>query len=975
MVLSLSHRRTKMAFLKFSKWGYNWPEILSNENLMTAYIGSEWRKWDLHVHTHISESKQLGTIDLFASKLLEAVKVHDISVIATADYFSLDGYEELIAKGYYNPKDKTLTHGENTVPLFIIPGVELRLDVLNGHDKSVNIHVFFDPSIYDLDKIWRNFLGKLKITGTNNKNPNDNKFLSRDKKDLAEIYDSYAKSLSIKDGCETEDDKSKELLNNITICWDSLKDAITSFKYPDIKRENDSPCFLALVAKGHGSIASLDWKTISDRETRSSGIKKDLITNSDFIFSNADDDIEFYLGNKDDVGDVMRDCYGGIKPCVWGCDASKLENLLHPSDGNTKMYTWIKGDLTFEALRQVKFEPDIRVYIGEHKPSEPVNRIIRFQIDMPSTVSTRTGKSFCLTGKHVFNFSPYLTCIIGGRGAGKSTLLNLLYEALANNPPHDDKRKDLIPALEQINAYTKVESTNSDIDFLGQNEIEKFAEDKDRFKRAILNRALKGKTRQEIEEQGNSLEESLEALESNIDFFIEKNNLRRELKELEKEELELSQIIKSYSDVAYTDMQKKLSEFTKELESRKRSKESLLSLDEQIHSLVNDYSESVIPQSEEIDELDALFGESNNDLAVKLNEYDEEKNRIISLLEGISIKEDFIDSSEEKNEEFLKKISELEESIKLFLIERGISEENQQDLAHASRKMANIKSQSSTIHQRIATLDVELKKFDTKKFSEVADKFLTIMEEALKILEENLSTSDSVKKIGLSLQYNFEQAKHDFIEFFLEKFKEDFFDRDERERIKNVLFEGENNFWDIEKQEEQIALLHGSGQTKDTIAEILESPENWEIFRLGKLYYKNNWNKYQYFELTYGSKSIDELSFGEKCTAVIVLMIQLGNSPLIIDEPEAHLDSHLIANELVQVIRSKKKDRQIIFATHNANFVINGDSELIHALVNQNGKTGIESSLSIENLEKRDLLLRLEGGRAAFKQREKKYQI
>jgi len=109
---------------------------------------------------------------------------------------------------------------------------------------------------------------------------------------------------------------------------------------------------------------------------------------------------------------------------------------------------------------------------------------------------------------------------------------------------------------------------------------------------------------------------------------------------------------------------------------------------------------------------------------------------------------------------------------------------------------------------------------------------------------------------------------------------------------------------------------------------------------------------------------------------VLVILLLLGNNPIIIDEPEAHLDSYLIANYLVDVIKKSKQNRQIIFATHNANFVVNGDSELIHIL-NLDDTTGLTkiSSTTIENPLTRETLIGLEGGREAFVKRENKYQF
>ena len=113
----------------------------------------------------------------------------------------------------------------------------------------------------------------------------------------------------------------------------------------------------------------------------------------------------------------------------------------------------------------------------------------------------------------------------------------------------------------------------------------------------------------------------------------------------------------------------------------------------------------------------------------------------------------------------------------------------------------------------------------------------------------------------------------------------------------------------------------------------------------------------------YDGKSLDHSSFGQRCAAVLVTLLLLGNKPIVIDEPEAHLDSALIANYLVNVIKSRKKDRQIVFATHNANFVVNGDADLIINLESNGALPTHAEAFTIENLEFRSKLLSLEGGR------------
>ena len=138
---------------------------------------------------------------------------------------------------------------------------------------------------------------------------------------------------------------------------------------------------------------------------------------------------------------------------------------------------------------------------------------------------------------------------------------------------------------------------------------------------------------------------------------------------------------------------------------------------------------------------------------------------------------------------------------------------------------------------------------------------------------------------------------------------------------------------------------------------------------------------------------------GKKAFVVLKLSLECSNKscPIIIDQPEDDLDNRAIYTELVTYIKEKKAHRQIILVTHNANVVVNADSEQI-IIANQNGaknlnknnkkfeyKFGsIESSLKSDlpdafTLEsktiKEHICEILEGGDTAFKLREKKYDI
>ena len=114
------------------------------------------------------------------------------------------------------------------------------------------------------------------------------------------------------------------------------------------------------------------------------------------------------------------------------------------------------------------------------------------------------------------------------------------------------------------------------------------------------------------------------------------------------------------------------------------------------------------------------------------------------------------------------------------------------------------------------------------------------------------------------------------------------------------------------------------------LAEIFSTELNFKIYKLLIEKHLRDIEKYKIFKVLYDDKELQFSSFGQRCTAVIVILLALGNNPIIMDEPEAHLDSSLIANYLVGLIKEQKQHRQIIFATHNANFVLNADAELHH---------------------------------------------
>ena len=127
-------------------------------------------------------------------------------------------------------------------------------------------------------------------------------------------------------------------------------------------------------------------------------------------------------------------------------------------------------------------------------------------------------------------------------------------------------------------------------------------------------------------------------------------------------------------------------------------------------------------------------------------------------------------------------------------------------------------------------------------------------------------------------------------------------------------------------------------------------------------------------------KKLENLSAGQKATAVLLLLLLDADAPLVIDQPEDDLDNQFIAGDVVPIMRSSKKRRQFIFSTHNPNIPVLGDADQIIGL-SPVVDAGRDQTLiydrdcgSIDKGTVQQLIKDvLEGGDQAFATRRKKY--
>jgi hypothetical protein len=127
-------------------------------------------------------------------------------------------------------------------------------------------------------------------------------------------------------------------------------------------------------------------------------------------------------------------------------------------------------------------------------------------------------------------------------------------------------------------------------------------------------------------------------------------------------------------------------------------------------------------------------------------------------------------------------------------------------------------------------------------------------------------------------------------------------------------------------------------------------------------------------------QALDDLSTGQKATAVLLLLLLDSDAPLVVDQPEDDLDNRFITDGVVPKMREEKRRRQFVFSTHNANIPVLGDAELILGLTalgeagQGQAKIDPEHMGSIDARPVRELVEEvLEGGKDAFEMRRLKY--
>jgi len=122
-------------------------------------------------------------------------------------------------------------------------------------------------------------------------------------------------------------------------------------------------------------------------------------------------------------------------------------------------------------------------------------------------------------------------------------------------------------------------------------------------------------------------------------------------------------------------------------------------------------------------------------------------------------------------------------------------------------------------------------------------------------------------------------------------------------------------------------------------------------------------------------RPFDHLSAGQQRSVLLSLLLCAErDEPLILDQPEDHLDAQYIATSVVRHLEAAKEHRQVLIATHSANLTVLGDAELVIPMYADGRHGSPRDPGAVDRPETRERVCALlEGGEEAFQKRGQRY--
>jgi energy-coupling factor transporter ATP-binding protein EcfA2 len=925
--------------------------------------GSEWNRWDLHIHSPASalnnQFPKVANGDPDWEAYIVALEaLTEIAVLGITDYFSIEGYKKVCE---FKQKGRLKNIG------LILPNIEFRIDKIidaSGAKRRLNYHIIFSDRVTP-QQIEEHFLHEIKFVWEADPQRTDLSLSVRREnltlmgERLKKEHASFIGRSDYEIGC-----------TNATVTPTKIKQVLTD------KESIFKGQYLIVLPDEHLSL--MDWDG-QDHLTR-----KSLLQGADAVFSGNANTIKWTSGLKSATKEEFISEFKSLKPCIHGSDAHTLERIGVPDD---KRYCWIKAELTFEGLKQIIYEPEDRVYIGE----KPANLKNDYQVI--EAVSLEGASDWF--GDISVPLNEDLVSIIGPRGSGKSALAEMmafaggatifrsgqgledtfLYKAARKSSANPNtivgtkvslhwKNKDIDPIfipmdLKNPNGEEKVKylpqkfvewlcapENNQELEA----EIEKviYQRNKKTERLQASNfQELRLAATQPIEARRQRLIRAIQSLNQSIADGNSKLALKPQKQlELTRKQEELARLIKTPPSLP-AENKEELAKL-EALEKEKQELESkVVGLNEQLTAVNTIEAKFEVLKDEletfnkEISELLAKAGLSASSESFAITPPDvtnlltSRRNELVLAAQNLR-GEPRVDVPQVVRTllSVIQEISTIKERSKLTEAKKKEFEKFQQDKQKLEELIASI---TREITELTNVITPKVKADQGTRIERYLDAFELLREEKqiLETLYEPLKhalekSNETAKKLTFVSRTTFDLTRHAGrgIELF-DRRKSAFPDQ---ENLEAAL----QGFFDTIQQND-----FERGATKQALHDLQESFDPSTIKeQMRKDYAPKDFADWFFdfgvFSTTYAikfdNKELKFLSPGEKGIVLLLLYLEAeegDNRPLIIDQPDDNLDNLSVYPNLIDYFRARKKTRQIIIITHNPNLVVNTDSDQV----------------------------------------------
>lgn len=919
--------------------------------------GSLWHRWDPHLHAPgtVLNDQFHGDWNAYLAKINSASP--SIRALGVTDYLCIHGYQAVLKRWHA---------GHLPGVEFLFPNVELRLDIKTDRRKPINLHLLFSPDDPDHETQIERLLSRLRFKGS--------------ERDYACTRSELIALGREHDPNQTDDEAAfRTGVNQFKVTFEQLLDL---WKGETWLRQN---CLIAVAGSNNDGTAGLaaDHSFAMQRRT--------IERFAHIIFASTPSQRAFWLGKSPAANaQKIEDTYGFLKPCLHGSDGHSEQTTASPANDR---YCWIRGDLSFDTLRQVVLEPERRIWIGDAPPQDGGGSDTIVEIDVhrlpwiePSTLPLNPG----------------FTAVIGSKGSGKTALIEMIAHAAGSADSQEkgsflDRAKEHLKgssaALTWGNDYTSpavpLDGSNDSLDFmvpgaryLSQHFVERLCsatglatelraelervvfdatEPTQRMKtssfsdlRATLLEPVT-QAREELREQLRRTTDAIVQETQAIDALLKNKEERdAQTKALEVARKDLVQLVPKGAEERaklLARLEAAIGDVNARVELLRKQRKSITDLTQEVkrhrdlnapatlRALQSRYPDVTLSNSD-WNEFSLRFGPSVDSILAREAKSIDESTQAANL--GTPATPFDRDKDPLNHWPLQELIAERDRVKKDVGLDTELLKRYNTLQQQITQKEAALRKLQTTIETAEGASDRRTALLERRR-TEYRASFATLLDEEATLQTLYAPLADQIEAAGKALaKLQFVVGRHVNIKQWA----------DEGESLldlrKTSTFRGEGALLQIAT--ERLAQVWATGTAEaastaiqdffaDYRPELLKAmPANtdranrraWEQQLITWLY--NTSHIEVHYSVQYNNTPIEKLSPGTRGIVLLLLYLVLDRAdrrPLIIDQPEENLDPQSVFAELVPHFREARTRRQVIVVTHNANLVINTDADQV----------------------------------------------